>query len=256
MIASPAEFFRDKVALVTGAAGVIGREICRAFIAVEARVAVADVRLDLAHSVARELGPRAFPLELDVGAPEDWDRARERLIAEAGRLDILVNNAAILKPATIEEATLADWRETMRVNADGTFLGCQFGIAMMKENGGSIVNMASTLAIRGRATHPAYGSSKAAVRLLTRAVARHCGEQGYAIRVNVILPGAIDSVMVRKNVRPGESEAEYLEMLRANHPIGRLGTAADIASAVLFATSDQSSFMTGADLVIDGGSSS
>jgi len=241
---------------VTGAAGVIGAEICRAFAGAGAAVIAADLRDDATAALARELGPRAMALHLDVTSPADWDRARERVLERYGRLDVLVNNAGTLKPATIEEATLEDWRHAMSVNADGSFLGCKFGVALMKESGGAIVNFASVLAIRGRSTHPAYGASKAAVRLLTRSVARHCGEKGYPIRVNVILPGAIDSEMVRLNVPPGGSEADYLESLRAAHPIGRLGTAADIAAAVLFAASDQSSFMTGSDLVIDGGSSS
>jgi len=241
---------------VTGAAGVIGAEICRAFAGAGAAVIAADLRDEGTAALARELGPLAMALHLDVTSPADWDRARERVLERYGRLDVLVNNAGTLKPATIEEATLEDWRHAMSVNADGSFLGCKFGVALMKESGGAIVNFASVLAIRGRSTHPAYGASKAAVRLLTRSVARHCGEKGYPIRVNVILPGAIDSEMVRLNVPPGGSEADYLESLRAAHPIGRLGTAADIAAAVLFAASDQSSFMTGSDLVIDGGSSS
>lgn len=247
---------RSRVVLVTGAAGVIGAEICRAFAGAGAAVIAADLRDEGTAALARELGPLAMALHLDVTSPADWDRARERVLERYGRLDVLVNNAGTLKPATIEEATLEDWRHAMSVNADGSFLGCKFGVALMKESGGAIVNFASVLAIRGRSTHPAYGASKAAVRLLTRSVARHCGEKGYPIRVNVILPGAIDSEMVRLNVPPGGSEADYLESLRAAHPIGRLGTAADIAAAVLFAASDQSSFMTGSDLVIDGGSSS
>jgi 3(or 17)beta-hydroxysteroid dehydrogenase len=256
MTGSGGDFFRGRVVLVTGAAGVLGRAICRAFAEAGACVIAADVRDAAAAALAAELGPPASALHLDVASPADWDRARERVLDRHGRLDVLVNNAGVLKPATIEEATLEDWRQAMSVNAEGSFLGCKFGVALMKHSGGAIVNFASVLAIRGRATHPAYGASKAAVRLLTRAVARHCGEQGYPIRANVILPGAIDSDMVRRNVPPGVSEAEYLESVREAHPIGRLGTPADIAAAVLFAASDQSAFMTGADLVIDGGSSS
>lgn len=256
MPASRPDDFHDRVVLVTGAAGVIGRELCRAFDAAGAQVIAADLREESLQELVAGLGARALALRLDVTLPSDWERARERVLERYGRLDVLVNNAGTLKPATIEEATLEDWRHAMGVNADGTFLGCKFAVALMKARGGAIVNFASVLAIRGRSTHPAYGASKAAVRLLTRSVARHCGERGYPIRVNVILPGAIDSDMVRLNVPPGESEAEYLEVLRAAHPVGRLGTPADIAAAVLFAASDHASFMTGADLVIDGGSSS
>ena len=246
--------FATRIALITGGAGVLGSAICHAFSAAGATVIVADVDDAAAQQLARQIGAAAMALHLDVASPADWEQARAVILARYGRLDVLVNNAGTLKAATIEDATLEDWQETMRVNGDGTFLGCKFGVSMLKNHGGAIVNISSVMGLRGVATHPAYCASKAAVRLLTRSVALHCGQQGYRIRVNAVLPGAIDSDMVRRNVPAGGSEAEYLETVRARHPIGRLGTADEVAAAVLFACSDQASFMTGSDLVIDGGS--
>jgi 3(or 17)beta-hydroxysteroid dehydrogenase len=244
-----------KVALVTGGAGVLGRAMCERLAAVGARVAVSDLRADQADAVARAIGAQAMALALDVTNEESWRAAMAAVTAKWGKLDILVNNAGYLKPATIEEATLADWRTTLRINADGTFLGCKFAVAAMKAAGGAIINLSSTMGLRGVARHPAYTASKAAVRLLTQSVAKHCGEKGYAIRVNAILPGAVDSDMLRLNVPAGISEADYLATVRARHPIGRLGRPRDIADAVVFLAGDEAAFMTGADLVVDGGSS-
>jgi 3(or 17)beta-hydroxysteroid dehydrogenase len=244
-----------KTALVTGGAGGLGAAVCRRLVAEGASVAVADIECVKGEALARSLGPGAIFIPLDVADESAWRAAMAKIAASWGRLDILVNNAGVLKPATIEEATLADWRRTMQVNGDGTFLGCKYAVAAMKETGGAIINLSSTMGVRAMARHPAYSASKAAVRLLTQSVAKHCGERGYRIRVNAILPGAVETDMLRLNIPPGTSEAEYFAEVRARHPIGRLGTPEDIADAVVFLASDQSAFMTGADLVVDGGSS-
>ena len=123
---------------------------------------------------------------------------------------------------------------------------------MVKAGGGSIVNIASTMGMRGISRHPAYGASKAAVRLLTRSVARHCGEQGYAIRVNAVLPGAVETDMLMQNLGPGDDPEAFRTMIRAAHPIGRLGTPEDVAAAVAFLASDDASFITGTDFLVDG----
>ncbi|MDX2145088.1 MAG: SDR family oxidoreductase [Rhodospirillaceae bacterium] len=243
-----------KVALVTGGAGNLGRAMCERLAAEGARVAVADLRADKTESVVRDIGAAAIALVLDVTREESWQAAIAAVTAKWGKLDILVNNAGYLKPATIEEATLTDWRTTMQINGDGTFLGCKYAVAAMKAHGGAIINLSSTMGLRGVARHPAYTASKAAVRLLTRSVAKHCGEQGYAIRVNALLPGPVDSDMLRLNVPAGTREADYLAQVRDRHALGRLGTPRDIADAVVFLAGDESAFMTGADLVVDGGS--
>jgi 3(or 17)beta-hydroxysteroid dehydrogenase len=248
--------FAGRVALVTGAAGVIGRAICGAFTRAGATVVAADLAEHALQKLGDELGVNCTTVRLDVANPADWESARRVLLDRFGGLDVLVNNAGYLKPADIEQASLEDWHATMRVNADGTFLGCKLGVQLMKGRGGAIVNLSSAMGLHGVATHPAYCASKAAVRLLTRSVAQHCGQRGYPIRVNAVLPGAIDSEMVRRNVPVGMPEERYLDAVRARHPIGRLGRPDEIAEAVLFAASERASFMTGADLVVDGGSSS
>jgi len=243
-----------KTALVTGGAGRIGRAICARLAADGARVMVADLDRDRAAVAAGQIGANAMAMALDVADEAAWRAALDTLTGAWGRLDILVNNAGLLKPATIEEATLDDWRATLRVNGDGTFLGCKFGVAAMRAAGGVIVNLSSSMGVRAQARHPAYCASKAAVRLLTQSVAKHCGERGYAIRVVALLPGPVDSEMLRRNVPDGRSDADYLAEVRRRVPVGRLGRAEDIAGAVAYLVSDQASFITGTDFMVDGGS--
>jgi 3(or 17)beta-hydroxysteroid dehydrogenase len=232
---------KDKVALVTGAAGGLGQAIC------------ARLTDEGAHVVASDLQGTA--IVLDVTREASWAEVMASITQRWGRLDILVNNAGFLKPATIEDTTLEHWRKTMAINSDGVFLGCKFAVAAMKAHGGVIINLSSTMGLRGMATHPAYSASKAAVRLLTQSVAKHCGEQGYPIRAVALLPGAVETDMLRQNIPNGVSEAEYFAQVRARHPIGRLGRPQDIADAVVFLASDEASFITGTDFIVDGGAS-
>ncbi len=244
-----------KVALVTGGAGGLGQAICARLAAEGARVVVADIDHTKAQQVAANIGSGAMAVALDVTLENSWRDGLLAVTAKWGGLDILVNNAGYLKPATIEDATLHDWQTTQRINGDGVFLGCKFGVAAMKAKGGVILNLSSTMGLRGTAKHPAYSASKAAVRLLTQSVAKHCGEQGYKIRVVAILPGAVETDMLRQNIPKGMTEEAYFKQVRAHHPIGRLGQPSDIANAVAFLASDQASFITGSDFIVDGGSS-
>jgi NAD(P)-dependent dehydrogenase (short-subunit alcohol dehydrogenase family) len=171
-----------------------------------------------------------------------------------GRLDVLVNNAGIAIAKTIEETTLDDWRRTMAVNADGVFLGCKYAIpAMRRAGGGSIVNLSSIDGIIGEADLAAYCASKGAVRTLTKAVAVHCAEQRYGIRCNSIHPGYIWTPQTENYLRDlGRLEEERDKALR-RHPLGTLGEPKDIAYMVLYLASDESKFVTGAEMVVDGG---
>lgn len=247
-----------RIALVTGGAGILGRAMCERLAAEGAKVAIADLNEDMGKAVDASIGETAFFVPLDVTSETSWSTAIKTVVAKWGGLDILVNNAGFLKPATIEECTLADWRKTLQVNGDGAFLGCKFAVAAMKSrhknaSSGVIISMSSNMGLRGRAQHPAYTASKAAIRLLTQSVAKHCGEQGYNIRTVAVLPGAIDSDMLWLNIPPGMSKDDYAEIVRARHPIGRIGTPKDIADAIVFLASDEASFINGTDFYVDGG---
>jgi 3(or 17)beta-hydroxysteroid dehydrogenase len=249
--------FDGKTVIVSGADGGIGSQIAAQFVASGAFVFLTGVRGETGHAVAKRLEPDAAYLELDVTSEQQWKSVFSKVVASRGRLDILINNAGYLKPGlSVETTSLADWRQHYAVNADGPFLGCKHGILTMKTTGGGvIVNVASAVAVRLHAESPAYGASKAAALALTRIAALHCGQQKYRIRVNAVLPGPVDTAMMRSNVSSQE-EFERLEaMLIQKYPMDRIGTPADIANAVLFLASDKAAFVNGAAFAVDGGQS-
>ncbi|NKB44071.1 MAG: glucose 1-dehydrogenase [Alphaproteobacteria bacterium] len=243
-----------KIALITGAAGDIGAAIARRFVKEGATVCLADIDQDRGTALAEELGSPAFFISLDVTKEEDWRVALETLASRHERLDILVNNAGTLETGTIEDTNLALWQNIQSTNATSTFLGCQAAVRAMKQTGGGvIVNMASQAAVRPRPSTLAYSASKAAIVNLTKTVASHCADNAYNIRCNVMMPGAIDTQMIYKNQTDDESAEEFVKAVNARYPMGRMGTADEIASGVVFLSSDESRFMTGAQLRVDGG---
>lgn len=245
---------QDKIALITGAAGAIGAAIAQRCAAEGAVVCVADIDEAGGEALADDLGAPAFFLHLNVTEEQDWQDAITALLVKHGRLDILVNNAGTLETGTIEDTSLTQWRDLQETNATGTFLGCQAAVRTMKTTGGGvIINMASQAAVRPRAPTTAYSASKAAIVNLTKTVALHCAEQNYAIRCNVVLPGAIDTKMIYKNRAAGQDEDAFIRSVHARYPMGRMGTADEVADAVVFLASDESRFMTGAQLRVDGG---
>ena len=245
-----------KVALVTGAGLGLGRAAALLMAREGAHLICTDITAaDVAQTVRliTEAGGSARALHHDVALPEDWDLVSASVAAQEGLLDILVNNAGIAPIGTIESADLAQWRRCMAVNADGVFLGCKHAVALMKPKGGSIINLSSIDGIIGEAELAAYCASKGAVRTLTKAVAVHCAEQGYGIRCNSIHPGYIWTPQTENYLAGlGTLDAERAKAL-ARHPIGRLGKPDDIAFMVLYLASDESSFVTGTEMVVDGG---
>jgi NAD(P)-dependent dehydrogenase (short-subunit alcohol dehydrogenase family) len=245
-----------RIALVTGAAGGLGQAICKKLVSEGARVAVADIDTAKGEALVKALGPQSLFVKLDVTSEGAWRAALSAITW--GPPDIVVNNAGYLKPAHIEDATLADWRTTMQVNGDGVFLGTKVAVEVMKHrprnvSSGVIINLSSSMGIRAQASHPAYTASKAAVRLLTQSVAKHCGERGYNIRVIALLSGPIESEMLARNVKPSADKADYFAQIQNRGLVGRLGQPEDIANAVAFLASDEAGFISGTDFIVDGG---
>jgi 3(or 17)beta-hydroxysteroid dehydrogenase len=208
-------------------------------------------------AIAARVGPRARYLELDVSDEVHWQRAMAEVLARHARLDVLVNNAGYLKPGlTLEDTSLPDWRRHFAINTDGVFLGCKHAIVAMKDTGGgAIVNVSSAIAVRLHPESPAYAVSKAAVLALTRIAALHCGQRNYRIRVNAVLPGPIDTQMMRSNVANQAEFEQLTAMLIQKYPMERIGVPADVAHAVLFLAAPRSSYVNGAALAVDGAQS-
>jgi 3(or 17)beta-hydroxysteroid dehydrogenase len=246
-----------KVAWVTGSGLGLGRASTLLLAAEGARVVVTDIDRPSGEEAVRlitEKGGEALFCPLDVTDADQWAHASRFVETSFGRLDVMVNNAGIAIAANIETTSLADWRRTMAVNAEGVFLGCQHAIALMrKSHGGSIINISSIDAMIGEAEAAAYSASKGAVRALSKAVAVHCAEQKYGIRCNSIHPGYVWTPQTEKFFSDaGLPEQEKAKALK-RHPIGFLGEPRDVAYMVLYLASDESRFVTGSEMVVDGG---
>ena len=246
-----------KVALVTGAAMGLGQATAELLAREGAKVMVSDINEEQGRVVVKgitESGGTAVFQRHDVGEPADWETAISQVLQSYGKLDILVNNAGICVAASIEDTTLEDWRWTMKINLDGVFLGVKSAVKAMKETGGgSIINLSSIDGIIGESPLAAYCASKGGVRLLTKAAALHCAQAGYKIRINSVHPGYIHTPQHEKYLRDlGDYDGEW-KRKAALHPLGHFGEPIDIANAVLFLASDESRFMTGAEMVVDGG---
>jgi len=249
---------KGKVALITGGASGIGAATARRFVAEGAKVMLADIQQDKAAALASELGDNAGSVVLDVTNDDQWQAAMAAAQSRFGALTTVVNSAGISIPGDIESETLEGFRRTLAINLEGAFLGCKHAVAALKGGrGGSIVNVASTLGVRGGSIFPSYCASKGGVRMLTRAVALHCAEQGYDIRVNTILPGAIHTEMVdgyiAAGIASGGTREAVIEGFASVHPMKRLGRPDEPANAIVFLASDESSFTTGGDIPVDGG---
>lgn len=238
---------QDKVAIVTGAASGIGRGCARLLVAEGARVVCTD-RDERGADVAAEMG--ASFKKLDVTDEAGWQRVVDETVREFGRLQILVNAAGVAVWGDIERTTLEQWRFVNGVNAEGTFLGCRAAIGAMKATGGSIVNLSSVAGLVADADAPAYCASKGAVRLLTKSVALHAARKGYGVRCNSVHPSFIDTPMVDAVCASNPKMRTAVEKAA---PLGRIGEVDDVANAVLYLASDESKFVTGAELVVDGG---
>ena len=240
-----------KTALITGAASGIGRAAAALFHAEGARVAATDRN----EAGLATLGPDAdLILPQDVTDEARWREVVDAVVEKFGRLDILVNSAGIAMLGSIESATLDDWRKMNAVNVEGTFLGCREAVRVMKDTGGgSIVNLSSVAGIIGDASSAGYCASKGAVRMLTKSAALHCARAGYGIRVNSVHPSFAETPMVLDGIARAKNPERVREGLMRASPMGRLGKAEEVANTILFLASDESSFTTGAEFMVDGG---
>lgn len=236
----------NKVAIITGGAKGIGFACAKRFVKEGAKVVVTDVDEEVGQKSIYEFGDSAIFIKQDVSKEADWQNVIKKAEAHFGHIDILLNNAGILSFNNAEEIDEKTWHQVLSVDLDGVMWGVKFGIAAMKENGGSIINLSSIAGLIGISNLYAYNAAEGGVSMLTKSAALYCAEKGYPIRVNSVHPGYVHTPMV--DVYP-----EMRKSLEALHPMGRLAQPDEIANMVLYLASDESSFSTGSEFVVDGG---
>ncbi len=241
----------NKVAIVTGAARGMGKEEAKLFAKEGAKVVVADIIENEAEEVAKEIiqnGGEAMAYKLDVSKAKNWEKMVEAIVEKWGKVDVLVNNAGILSLTGVEDTTEEEWDKVMAVNAKGNFLGVKYVLpAMKKAQKGSIINISSIYGLIGSGAAAAYHASKGAVRLFTKTVAAELAK--YNIRVNSIHPGVIRTAMTDELLKDPANTKNLL----GTTVLGRPAESIEVAYGALFLASDESSYMTGSELVIDGG---
>jgi len=237
-----------KVCIITGAASGIGREDAMLLAREGAKVVLTDLNEEAGRQVAAEIGANALFIRHDIASESDWQHVVKTTVEHFGRLDVLVNNAAILALGSIEDTTLELWQKVQKINGDGYFLGCKYAIQAMKETGGgSIINMSSVAALGAMPMFCAYSASKGAVAAMTRSIALHCKQQGYRIRCNSVHPDGVNTPMTQALAGGQAIPQEALDQ----DPMNRMAAPRDIANVVLFLAADESRFVNGAEIRVD-----
>ena len=244
-----------KKAFITGAASGLGRATAHMFAREGAQVVIADINEEGAQKIAQEIGAQAHAVALDVSDEKQWQTALNQANEMMDGISILVNNAGIGGGGTVEETDFETWKHVMAVDADSVFLGCKYALPLMKPHSpGAIVNISSIAGLIAGHNMAAYNAAKAAVWLLTKSVALHCARQGYDIRCNSVHPTFINTpILQNMAARSGGDQDRLFQKLARQVPLGRIGEPDDIAYAVLYLASDESRFVTGAELKVDGG---
>ena len=238
----------NKVAIVTGSASGMGAAIARVFAREGAQVVVADVLEKEGAAVAAEIGPSARFMKLDVTSEENWAAVVAATVRDLGKLDILVNNAGISGNSVTDLYSTEGWHRIISINATGVFLGTKYAVKAMLGRGGAIVNMSSINGfVASEGAHMAYHASKGGVRMMTKVVAVQHAKDG--IRCNSVHPGTMPPMRTAIRSRDPQVRAERMKTI----PMGRAGEVEEVANAVLFLASDEASYITGTELVVDGG---
>ncbi|MCH2490456.1 MAG: SDR family oxidoreductase [Flavobacteriales bacterium] len=249
---------KNKVAIVTGGASGLGKSSAKLLAKEGAKIVVSDIDEEGGKKVVQQIkedGGEAIFIKQDVAKEDEWKNVIETTLETYGKLHILANSAGIGLGGTVEDVTLEDWKNLIDINLNGTFLGTKYGIKGMRktDEGGSIINFSSIEGLIGDPNLPAYNASKGGVTIFTKSAALHCAKQGYGIRINSIHPAYIWTPMVENFLKAQGDVEEGKKQLESLHPIGHLGEPDDIGCGVVYLASDESKFMTGSELVIDGG---